>query len=50
MYFFETHSRAVVAPTDTVLRLFSQAFADAKYTRWVEDSGYYTVSFTRDKT
>ncbi|MEI3801296.1 MULTISPECIES: hypothetical protein [unclassified Chitinophaga] len=43
-------SQAVAAPTDTVLRLFSQAFPDAKCTRWVEDNEYYIVSFTRDET
>lgn len=43
-------SHAVAAPNDTVLRVFSQTFPDAEYARWVEDSEYYIVSFTRNET
>jgi hypothetical protein len=43
-------SPAMAAPNDTVLRVFSQTFPDAKYTKWVEDSEYYIVSFSRDET
>lgn len=43
-------SHAMAAPNDTVLRVFSQTFPDAKSTSWVEDSEYYIVSFTRNDT
>ncbi|WP_298737435.1 hypothetical protein [uncultured Chitinophaga sp.] len=42
--------QVAAAPGESLLRLFSHTFPDAKYVRWTEEEGYYIVSFTRNDT